>query len=81
MAVWGKPLFWILLERRKKRKKNRVWVESSAAVGRTTNDEGGKKGPNLCLCDANAGELGKRNYNLSMRAACEKESDLFKQVV
>lgn len=74
-------LFWICLERRRKeKKKNRVWAESPAAVGRTTNDEGGIKGPNLRLCDANAGELGGRNYNLSMRAARERESDLFKQV-
>lgn len=33
-----------LLRKEKKREKNRVWAESPAAVGRTTNDEGGKKG-------------------------------------
>lgn len=80
-------LFWICLERGKKKKKRRkerrkktVWAESPAAVGRTTNDEGGKEGPNLRLCDANVGQLGERNYNLCMRAARERESDLFKQV-
>lgn len=74
-------LFWIHLERRKKtRKKTEFGPNPLAAVGRTTNDEGGKKGPNLRPCDANAKELGERNYDPSMRAARERESDLFKQV-